>query len=95
MESCSESLNVFIARRKKWKAVDQQVVATLQDADGSQETVEDTTVEIIAPRVKKQRAKKVVVERGDTPRPSYAILTSEGMHGRWSGNCQREAFSPT
>ena len=85
----------LIARRKKRKAVDQQVVAISQDADGSQETVEDTTVEIVAPGVKKQRAKKVFVERGDTPRPSYAILTPQGMHGRWSGDRLTEASSPT
>ena len=91
----SVPLNILIARRKKRKAVNQQVVAISQDADGSQETVEDTTAAIVAPGVKKQRAKKVVVERGDTPRPSYAVLTSQGMHGRWLGNRLREAISPT
>ena len=85
----------FIARRKKRKAIEQQVVATSQDADGSQETIEDTVVEVAAPGVKKPRAKKVVVERGDALRPSYAIQTSQGVQGKWSGDCLIAAISPT
>ena len=73
------------ARRKKRKAIEQQVIATSQHADGSQETIEETTVEIAAPGVKKQRAKKVIVERGDALRSSYAIQTSQGKQGACSG----------
>ena len=89
------SLTISTARRRKRKAVDQPVVATPQDADGSQETIEGTIVEIAASGVKKQRAKKAVVERGDALRPSYAIQTFQGMHGRWSGDSLIKAASPT
>lgn len=71
------------------------MVATSQDADGSQETIEDTIVEKTAPGVRKQRAKKVVVERGDAPHRLYAFQASQDMHGRWSGDYLIEAFSPT
>ena len=89
------SVNSSIARRKKRKAIEQRVVATSQDADGSQETIEDTIFEIAAPEIIKQRAKKVVVERGDALRPSYATQTTQGVQGKWSGNCLTEVTAHT
>ena len=71
------------------------MVATSQDADGSQETIEDTIVEIAAPEIKKQRAKKVVVETGDALRPSYAKQTTQGVQGKRSENCLTEVTAHT
>ena len=71
------------------------MVATSQDADGSQVTTEAAVVENTAPGVKKQTAKKMIVERGDASHRLHAFQASQGMHGKWSGDYLIEACLPT